>query len=108
MVGMCLLCLEEQCFKSGEPHKNHPGMTCAEYDRSRKSGKLEIQKLIDEGLFRKSPCCGTLAEKLAGCDHMTCNACGMHWCYRCHYVTKSWSYGHFDNCTGRIPKQIYE
>ncbi|CAM6111704.1 unnamed protein product [Calypogeia fissa] len=38
-------------------------------------------------LNRSKPCpgCGTLTEKISGCDHISCpvKSCGAHWCYFC-------------------------
>ncbi|CZR54669.1 uncharacterized protein PAC_04553 [Phialocephala subalpina] len=35
--------------------------------------------------IKKCPGCGTLTEKTAGCDHITCTVpdCGTHWCFFC-------------------------
>ncbi|KAI0651634.1 RWD-domain-containing protein [Trametes meyenii] len=59
-------------------------------------GRMALKKLIDEyeqerafheWLERSTgtPCpgCDLRVEKSAGCNHMTCIKCGMHYCYRC-------------------------
>lgn len=30
---------------------------------------------------RRCPGCNILTEKISGCDHVQCTACGAHWCY---------------------------
>ncbi|CAK7222883.1 hypothetical protein SBRCBS47491_005015 [Sporothrix bragantina] len=35
--------------------------------------------------YRECPGCGTMTQKISGCDHITCtvDGCGAHWCFFC-------------------------
>ncbi|RJE18416.1 hypothetical protein PHISCL_09251 [Aspergillus sclerotialis] len=33
--------------------------------------------------IKPCPGCGTMAEKIGGCDHIQCTGCGTHWCFFC-------------------------
>ena len=105
--GTCLLCQESYCYKLMSTHKVHPGQTCFRYLESLQDSN-QIQKLLDSGKFRISPCCGQLIQKEVGCDHISCK-CGQHWCYSCLYLAegKTWSYDHFNTCKKVAPKQTY-
>jgi len=41
-----------------------------------------------EFLKNKKTCpkCDTITEKIDGCDHMTCDVCKTHWCWRCRDI----------------------
>jgi hypothetical protein len=51
------------------------------------AGRERLRKAEEESLKKVKPCpgCGTLTEKISGCDHITCTVggCGTHWCYFC-------------------------
>ena len=36
-----------------------------------------------DGDVKPCPGCGTMTEKIGGCDHIQCTGCGTHWCYFC-------------------------
>ena len=45
----------------------------------------ETQRTGDDNVSNIKPCpgCGTMTEKICGCDHIQCTGCGTHWCYFC-------------------------
>ncbi|KAI8305611.1 hypothetical protein K4K61_005171 [Colletotrichum sp. SAR11_59] len=49
---------------------------CCDECKEMKGTKLQI---------RQCPGCGTLTEKMGGCDHISCTVpgCGAHWCFFC-------------------------
>ena len=107
MQGICSICQETYCFQLLSPHKVHIGKTCSEYLEDMEDPN-QIQKLLDSGKFRLSPCCNQLIMKEAGCDHITCQ-CHRHWCYACLYLAPGdWSYAHFDTCKKVAPIQRYK
>jgi hypothetical protein len=50
---------------------------------------------------RQCPGCQVMTEKMGGCDHITCEPCGAHWCWRCGgHFTEDSIYEHIYECTG--------
>ncbi|CAK7200505.1 hypothetical protein SEUCBS139899_003201 [Sporothrix eucalyptigena] len=49
---------------------------------------------------RECPGCGTMTEKISGCDHITCtvHGCNTHWCFFCgEEVSASYIYEHMSS-----------
>ena len=78
-VILCRKCLSSICTNCNVVA--HHGVSCQEY-----------QAMLDEGAFSKwkaennvkdCPKCKTPLEKMDGCNHMTCEACGAHICWFC-------------------------
>ncbi|KAK4457704.1 E3 ubiquitin-protein ligase itt1, partial [Cladorrhinum samala] len=42
-----------------------------------------LKKMTKEIVIKDCPGCGVSTEKGAGCDHIECPNCGMHWCFYC-------------------------
>jgi hypothetical protein len=54
---------------------------------------------------RECPGCGTMTEKLYGCNHITCTVagCGSHWCYSCGGKFDQYTiYGHIEEAHGGL------
>ena len=54
---------------------------------------------------RECPGCGTITEKLYGCNHITCTVagCGSHWCYSCGgKFDQDAIYGHMEEAHGGL------
>ncbi|KAG1737523.1 uncharacterized protein EDB91DRAFT_481482 [Suillus paluster] len=84
-VGQCPSCFSNICTSCHEDV--HDGMSCAEY---KKTGRLAEEERQTEawiaaqgGRVKKCPRCPALIEKVDGCNHMTCQMCHNHICWRC-------------------------
>lgn len=70
-------------------------------------GKSVIKRLVDGYLEEKAnaewidehstgcPSCGVRVEKSVGCNHMTCQRCQAHFCFRCGTSLKGNPDAHF-------------
>lgn len=76
----CNKCLSFICTAC---HAAHPSLTCAEYQDHTSGGLQALNKLKKELGVQDCPRCKTFLEKIAGCDHITCQACGTHICWVC-------------------------
>eukprot|EP00747_Dinoflagellata_sp_TGD_P060500 gnl/TRDRNA2_/TRDRNA2_152052_c0_seq1.p1 gnl/TRDRNA2_/TRDRNA2_152052_c0~~gnl/TRDRNA2_/TRDRNA2_152052_c0_seq1.p1 ORF type:complete len:1121 (-),score=133.60 gnl/TRDRNA2_/TRDRNA2_152052_c0_seq1:131-3274(-) len=61
----------------------HEGLTCAEYQRRLSAEDVPLMQLAEELGWRRCSNCGTMVERLDGCNHIECSTCGHHFCYRC-------------------------
>ena len=78
----CENCRIEWCFKCHAPW--HQDMTCKEFTR----GNRQFQKWTEDrpngvANCQKCPTCRVFIQRSTGCDHMTCNRCKTHFCYKC-------------------------
>lgn len=78
----CENCSIEWCFKCHAPW--HVGLSCKAFMR----GNKQFQKWTKgrpNGVAncQKCPTCRVFIQRSTGCDHMTCNRCSTHFCYKC-------------------------
>ena len=78
----CENCRIEWCFKCHAPW--HQGLTCKEFMK----GNRQFQKWTKDrpngvANCQKCPTCRVFIQRSTGCDHMTCNRCKTHFCYKC-------------------------
>lgn len=64
--GKCLASICRSC------HVSHAGKTCAEHKGDTTGGQEALARVMRELGVKGCPECGTLIEKTAGCNHMTC------------------------------------
>ncbi len=76
----CIKCKKQTCSY----HRIiwHIGMTCQEYDQSKRSMDDNTQIWLNK-YSKKCPKCQTYIEKISGCDHMTCKKCKHQFCWQC-------------------------
>ncbi|EJD45284.1 hypothetical protein AURDEDRAFT_124693 [Auricularia subglabra TFB-10046 SS5] len=70
----CPGCLESTCTAC---HSAHPGLTCSGYRA------LLVARHHCPDAIKRCPCCGTLLQKLGGCNHVQCLMCKAHLCWVC-------------------------
>jgi hypothetical protein len=64
--------------------KDHPGLTCHEFQRSGKNQDVGLlEKWKNQSGVRGCPSCSVSIEKNQGCNHMTCHSCKKHFCWVC-------------------------
>lgn len=89
----CETCGEKMCFACGAP--SHPGRACQDI---RDTTVETWAQSRDAG---RCPKCGTMIERTAGCNHMTCRrasgGCGYQFCWLCR---EEYSSGHFGGPPG--------
>ena len=78
----CENCRIEWCFKCHAPW--HKDISCKAFVR----GNRQFQKWTKgrpNGVAncQKCPTCRVFIQRSTGCDHMTCNRCRTHFCYKC-------------------------
>ena len=78
----CENCSIEWCFKCHAPW--HQDITCKQFAK----GNQQFQKWTTDrpngvANCQKCPTCRVLIHRSTGCDHMTCNRCSTHFCYKC-------------------------
>ena len=86
-LRMCTDCLREVCHNCKVP--NHAGKSCEEYQESQRAAKEELQKFKDENGIKDCPRCGGPYDKIAGCEHIQCHACGAHFCHICQTLYRN-------------------
>ncbi len=79
----CQKCQFAWCFACHAPW--HKDVSCKEF----KKGNMHFKKWTNERSTRgvancqKCPLCRVYIQRSTGCDHMTCNRCDTHFCYKC-------------------------
>lgn len=79
----CQKCQFVWCFACHSPW--HKDVSCKEF----KKGNLHFRKWTSEKSSKgvancqKCPLCRVYIQRSTGCDHMTCNRCDTHFCYKC-------------------------
>ena len=78
----CENCRIEWCFQCHAPW--HSDMTCKNFMRGNKQFRKWTQG-CQKGIAncQKCPTCRVFIQRSTGCDHMTCNRCSTHFCYKC-------------------------
>jgi len=73
----CRLAFCQICFG-----KYHPGKSCTDYVTE---NPQELETILLKADMKKCPSCHSPAEKISGCNHMTCIApfCDTEWCWVC-------------------------
>lgn len=85
----CDNCSFQWCFSCHSPW--HEGISCQAYHK----GDKEFHKWTQHRLVgftpncQKCPKCKVFIQRSSGCDHMTCNQCNAHFCYKCGETFKS-------------------
>merc|ERR1711966_55589 len=54
-----------------------------EYGRQLGSEDVPLMQLAEEFGWKRCGNCGSMVERLEGCNHMQCLVCSHHFCYRC-------------------------
>lgn len=78
---ICYECREAFCRICRCPW--HSGLTCAEYGRQLSGEDVPLMQLAEEFGWKRCGSCGSMVERLDGCNHMQCSVCSHHFCYRC-------------------------
>ena len=79
----CVRCDQEWCFNCHAPW--HKDTTCKIF----RKGDHLFQKWTKARSYtgvancQKCPMCRVFIQRSTGCDHMTCNRCDTHFCYKC-------------------------
>lgn len=73
-------CGQNYCFTHGGAHASTTSCRRFEWDQRQKDSSSFA--LITE-ITKLCPSCRVPIQKNRGCDHMTCKACGCHFCWRC-------------------------
>ena len=77
----CLLSICTSCAVEA-----HDGLTCFEYKLSKHSDEkadLAFERWKKRNGVHACPTCGTDIQKVDGCDHITCQSCKAHICWKC-------------------------
>lgn len=61
----------------------HTGFTCTEYRRQLGVEDAPLMQLAEEFGWKRCGNCGSMVERLEGCNHIQCTNCSHHFCYRC-------------------------
>ena len=78
----CENCSIEWCFNCQAPW--HQGISCKQFRRGDKQFHVWTRDRPN-GIAncQKCPTCRVYIQRSTGCDHMTCNRCDTHFCYKC-------------------------
>ncbi|KAK4210514.1 hypothetical protein QBC37DRAFT_403375, partial [Rhypophila decipiens] len=98
----CLGCLEPNCSNC---HSPHIGMSCGDYKEKMAGRANALRRAKEELGIKDCPHCTAPIEKVAGCNHITCErGCGTHICWTCleHFPTSKKCYDHMWAVHGRI------
>jgi hypothetical protein len=78
----CANCLGVRC--SGCATANgHDAFSCADWRAAQAGTDLATRNLELRLGVKMCPCCGIRIEKIDGCNHVMCTACGTHMCWVC-------------------------
>uniref|UniRef100_A0A915CG61 RING-type domain-containing protein n=1 Tax=Parascaris univalens TaxID=6257 RepID=A0A915CG61_PARUN len=100
----CSLCGREICTRCG--NENHGSVSCEEYNTLREDVDASVSHWVSRDPARRRECpnnkCGAVIEKLAGCNHMQCEECKVHFCWLCRFAAKESGpvYAHLQNIHG--------
>lgn len=100
-IFTCFGCLGSICTAC---HVAHPKKTCNEHKGGAVSELEALRQIKDELGFKECSQCGTLIEKNGGCNHMVCEGCKGHICWRCKtlFDTSQACYAHMRELHGGI------
>ena len=81
----CVKCDQDWCFNCRTPWKTHEGMSCKKYQKGNRQFVTWTKERTRTGVAncQKCPMCRVFIQRSTGCDHMTCNRCSTHFCYKC-------------------------
>ena len=79
----CEKCNYVWCFACHAPW--HINLSCKEFKKGNKDFKKWTSGRSTRGIAncQKCPLCRVYIQRSTGCDHMTCNRCDTHFCYKC-------------------------
>ena len=78
----CPVCFSTVCSACGE--EPHDGMTCTQNKFNKDPDEQDrLFNLWVAANARRCPGCSTTIEKIDGCNHITCNRCQTHFCWKC-------------------------
>ena len=81
----CPVCFSTVCSACGE--EAHDGVTCTQNKLNKDPN--EQDRLFDLWVAannaRRCPGCNTTIEKTGGCNHIICNRCQTHFCWKCGF-----------------------
>lgn len=79
----CVKCKQEWCFACHAPW--HQDMTCKQFRKGNRLFSKWTKGRSSTGVAncQKCPLCRVYIQRSTGCDHMTCNRCDTHFCYKC-------------------------
>lgn len=79
----CVQCDHEWCFACQSPW--HEGLSCKNYRKGNEQFYKWTKERSNTGVAncQKCPTCRVYIQRSTGCDHMTCNRCDTHFCYKC-------------------------
>ena len=79
----CVRCDQEWCFNCHSPW--HRDVSCKEFRRGNQLFQKWTKARNQRGIAncQKCPMCRVFIQRSTGCDHMTCNRCDTHFCYKC-------------------------
>lgn len=66
---------------------SHPNLTCAQHRDSMSGWTMAFAQWKVENDVQDCPGCRTSIEKPEGCNHMTCEVCGKHFCWKCPQIS---------------------
>ena len=79
-IFTCSTCLTSICTTCGAV--SHEGLTCEQH-KNAMLGDDAFAEWKEKNDARDCPKCGCTIQKLDGCNHMQCRACGAHICWVC-------------------------
>ncbi|XP_064383557.1 E3 ubiquitin-protein ligase RNF217-like [Halichondria panicea] len=79
----CSKCQYVWCFACHAPW--HKDVSCKQFRRGNVHFKKWTSERSTKGVAncQKCPLCRVYIQRSTGCDHMTCNRCDTHFCYKC-------------------------
>lgn len=87
----CINCHAYECsmcsgwFKDQDPLKDHAGISC-DIMRLILDGQNDAASIrLIESSTKSCPQCQARTEKKDGCNHITCQVCKVHWCWKCQW-----------------------
>ena len=81
----CPVCFSTVCSACGE--EAHDGLTCAQNKLNKDPNEQDrlFNLWVAENNARRCPGCSTTIEKIDGCNHITCDRCQTHFCWKCGF-----------------------
>ncbi|KAG8533543.1 uncharacterized protein KY384_001283 [Bacidia gigantensis] len=98
----CPTCVNVICAGCGSV--THEGLTCAQYESAVHDGEDEFAIWKTKNNVKDCPKCGLAIERIDGCNHMHCEACKTHICWKCMAVfnTSDETYDHMTDEHGGV------
>ncbi|CAJ0931898.1 unnamed protein product, partial [Mesorhabditis belari] len=91
-TNKCGSCGRVHCLFCGI--EEHQFISCDQYKELREDADVSLKKYMDQlGRTKITPCpqqgCSVVIEKTAGCNHMQCAKCKVHFCWICKHIGKN-------------------